>query len=35
MPYGGCKDSGFGRDGPRAAIRDMTDGWLVTITPIG
>jgi len=35
MPYGGCKDSGFGREGPRAAIRDMTDERLVTITPVG
>lgn len=33
MPYGGCKASGFGREGPRAAIRDMTDERLVTITP--
>jgi succinate-semialdehyde dehydrogenase/glutarate-semialdehyde dehydrogenase len=33
MPYGGCKASGFGREGPRAAIREMTDERLVTITP--
>jgi len=33
MPYGGCKASGFGREGPRAAIRDMTDERLVTISP--
>ena len=33
MPYGGCKDSGFGREGPRSAIRDMTDERLITITP--
>ena len=33
MPYGGCKESGFGREGPRYAIRDMTDERLVTITP--
>ena len=33
MPYGGCKDSGFGREGPRYAIRDMTEERLVTITP--
>lgn len=33
MPYGGCKDSGFGREGPRYAIRDMTDERLITITP--
>jgi succinate-semialdehyde dehydrogenase/glutarate-semialdehyde dehydrogenase len=35
MPYGGCKDSGFGREGPRYAVRDMTDERLVTITPTG
>ncbi|MGE3148317.1 MAG: aldehyde dehydrogenase family protein [Pseudorhodoplanes sp.] len=33
MPYGGVKMSGFGREGPRAAIRDMTDERLITITP--
>jgi succinate-semialdehyde dehydrogenase/glutarate-semialdehyde dehydrogenase len=33
MPYGGCKDSGYGREGPRFAIRDMTEERLVTITP--
>jgi len=32
MPYGGCKDSGFGREGPRSAIRDMTDERLITIS---
>ena len=35
MPYGGCKASGWGREGPRASIRDMTDEKLVTITPNG
>lgn len=25
MPYGGVKDSGIGREGPKYAIRDMTD----------
>ena len=25
MPYGGVKDSGFGREGPKFAIRDMTE----------
>ncbi len=29
MPYGGIKDSGIGREGPRYAIRDMTDEKLV------
>jgi len=33
MPYGGMKNSGFGREGPRYAIRDMTDEKLVTFTP--
>jgi len=30
MPYGGVKDSGFGREGPKYAIREMTDERLVT-----
>ncbi len=30
MPYGGIKDSGFGREGPRYAIHEMTDERLVT-----
>jgi succinate-semialdehyde dehydrogenase/glutarate-semialdehyde dehydrogenase len=30
MPYGGMKDSGFGREGPKYAIREMTDERLVT-----
>ncbi|MGE0359833.1 MAG: aldehyde dehydrogenase family protein [Vicinamibacterales bacterium] len=30
MPYGGVRDSGFGREGPRYAIREMTDERLVT-----
>ncbi|HTV67811.1 MAG TPA: aldehyde dehydrogenase family protein [Rhizobiaceae bacterium] len=29
MPYGGIKNSGIGREGPRYAIRDMTDERLV------
>jgi acyl-CoA reductase-like NAD-dependent aldehyde dehydrogenase len=32
MPYGGVKDSGFGREGPKYAIREMTEERLVTIT---
>ncbi len=31
MPYGGCKASGFGQEGPRYAIRELTDERLVTI----
>jgi succinate-semialdehyde dehydrogenase/glutarate-semialdehyde dehydrogenase len=34
MPYGGMKASGFGREGPRYAIRDMTEERLVTFTPV-
>lgn len=33
MPYGGCKASGFGKEGPRSAIREMTEERLITITP--
>jgi acyl-CoA reductase-like NAD-dependent aldehyde dehydrogenase len=29
LPYGGIKDSGQGREGPRYSIRDMTDERLV------
>ena len=29
LPYGGVKDSGIGREGPRYAIRDMTEERLV------
>ncbi|WP_298399848.1 aldehyde dehydrogenase family protein [Sphingobium sp.] len=29
MPYGGVKDSGMGREGPKFAIRDMTEERLV------
>ena len=31
MPYGGVKDSGFGREGPEYAIREMTEERLITI----
>jgi acyl-CoA reductase-like NAD-dependent aldehyde dehydrogenase len=30
MPYGGIKESGFGREGPKYAMREMTDERLVT-----
>jgi succinate-semialdehyde dehydrogenase/glutarate-semialdehyde dehydrogenase len=33
MPYGGTKDSGFGREGPRYAILEMTEERIVTFTP--
>jgi len=32
MPYGGSKDSGFGREGPRYAIHEMTEERVITIT---
>lgn len=32
MPYGGLKDSGHGFEGPRYAVRDMTDEKVVTLT---
>ena len=31
MPYGGVKDSGLGREGPRQAIEDMTEPRLLII----
>ncbi|MBW3097225.1 aldehyde dehydrogenase family protein [Pseudohoeflea coraliihabitans] len=32
MPYGGSKDSGFGREGPHYAIQEMTEERIITIT---
>lgn len=34
MPYGGVKESGFGKEGPKYAIHDMTEEHLVTINPV-
>jgi len=34
MPYGGSKDSGFGREGPRYAVHEMTEERIVTFTTI-
>ncbi len=31
MPYGGSKDSGFGREGPRYAVREMSEERMVTM----
>ncbi len=31
MPYGGVKESGVGREGPRYAIEEMTESRLVVI----
>jgi acyl-CoA reductase-like NAD-dependent aldehyde dehydrogenase len=33
MPYGGVKDSGTGREGPRYAIEDYTEPRLLVINP--
>jgi glyceraldehyde-3-phosphate dehydrogenase (NADP+) len=33
MPYGGVKDSGFGREGVRYAVEEMTERKLVTFNP--
>lgn len=32
MPYGGSKESGFGREGPHYAVREMSEERMVTIT---
>ncbi len=32
MPFGGSKDSGFGREGPAYAVREMTEERLVTFS---
>lgn len=34
QPYGGLKESGFGREGPRYAIHDMTEERLITLNPV-
>ncbi|TDF99486.1 aldehyde dehydrogenase family protein [Paenibacillus piri] len=31
MPYGGVKDSGYGKEGPRYAVKEMTNEKLVVI----
>jgi len=31
MPYGGSKDSGFGREGPHYAVREMSEERMITI----
>jgi acyl-CoA reductase-like NAD-dependent aldehyde dehydrogenase len=31
MPYGGVKDSGFGREGLRYSIEDMTEPKLMVM----
>ena len=32
MPYGGVKDSGLGREGPKYAMQEMTEERLITIS---
>jgi succinate-semialdehyde dehydrogenase/glutarate-semialdehyde dehydrogenase len=32
MPYGGSKDSGFGREGPHYALREMSEERLITLS---
>jgi acyl-CoA reductase-like NAD-dependent aldehyde dehydrogenase len=32
MPFGGVKDSGVGQEGPRYAMREMTEERLVTVS---
>jgi len=34
MPYGGSKDSGFGREGPYYAVHEMTEERVVTLTSV-
>lgn len=33
MPFGGVKESGFGREGPRYAIAEMSEERLITLNP--
>jgi len=34
MPYGGSKDSGFGREGPRFAVQEMSEERVVSIIAV-
>ncbi len=33
MPYGGTKESGFGREGPHYAVRELTEERIVSFAP--
>jgi succinate-semialdehyde dehydrogenase/glutarate-semialdehyde dehydrogenase len=35
MPYGGTKDSGFGREGPRYAADEMSEEKMITFSNVG
>jgi succinate-semialdehyde dehydrogenase/glutarate-semialdehyde dehydrogenase len=35
MPYGGSKESGFGREGPHYTVHEMTEERVVTIATRG
>ncbi|WP_242909353.1 aldehyde dehydrogenase family protein [Actinomadura terrae] len=35
MPYGGVKDSGYGVEGPRYAVREMSEERLILVEPAG
>jgi acyl-CoA reductase-like NAD-dependent aldehyde dehydrogenase len=35
MPYGGLKESGLGKEGPRYAIQEMTEVKTVVIHDVG
>jgi acyl-CoA reductase-like NAD-dependent aldehyde dehydrogenase len=35
MPYGGVKGSGIGREGPRYAVKEMTEPRLLVLTRLG
>jgi succinate-semialdehyde dehydrogenase/glutarate-semialdehyde dehydrogenase len=32
IPFGGVKQSGIGREGPRYAMREMTEERLITVS---
>lgn len=34
MPYGGSKDSGFGREGPHYTVREMTEERMITFAAL-